>query len=94
MTTRKTLQKMSVKPLDFDSFGVRSMATYVETREGGSFSLDAVFVVDPILTYFPFETNESAPIVHAKSISDLTHQNIGEAAQLFVEQVRRENSWN
>jgi len=30
---RKDLQRLKVLPLAFDSFGVRSMATYVETDD-------------------------------------------------------------
>jgi predicted metallo-beta-lactamase superfamily hydrolase len=43
---RKELQKMKVKPLAFDSFGVRSMATYVETD-------DLKVLIDPAVALGP-----------------------------------------
>jgi predicted metallo-beta-lactamase superfamily hydrolase len=44
--TRKALQKISVEPLAFDSFGVRSMATYVET-------CDLKVLIDPAVALGP-----------------------------------------
>jgi predicted metallo-beta-lactamase superfamily hydrolase len=46
LKTRKALQKMKVEPLAFDSFGVRSMATYVET-------CDLKVLIDPAVALGP-----------------------------------------
>jgi hypothetical protein len=43
---RKELKKLKVKPLAFDSFGVRSMATYVESN-------DLKVVIDPAAALGP-----------------------------------------